>query len=159
MPSTLAYILHAPWVTTSKMASCWILFKHPQTLPHFAYMSTKLLPTKTSESHPIWMICSWGHLSSSSITMQACMQHPTNGNKFDCTPLCCIFWNSSRVPSALTCISNAPSDHIWKWYLVEHWFPSILNTPTSGILSTKLLATKTFESHPLSIIWSWTHLP
>jgi hypothetical protein len=25
-------------------------------LPYFTYMSTKLVPTKTSESHPLWMI-------------------------------------------------------------------------------------------------------
>jgi hypothetical protein len=34
-------------------------------LPHFAYMSTKLLPTKTSALQPLWMICSWVCLLSS----------------------------------------------------------------------------------------------
>jgi hypothetical protein len=32
--------------------------------PHFAYMSTKLSPTKTSNSQPFWLICSWTCLPS-----------------------------------------------------------------------------------------------
>ncbi len=39
--------------------------------PHFAYMSTKLVPTKRSESHPLQMICSWAHLPSSNAPMLA----------------------------------------------------------------------------------------
>jgi hypothetical protein len=62
-------------------------------LPHFAYMSMKLLPTKTSESYPLWMICSWAHLPSSSTTIQ----HPHRKTEFGRTPSCCNCQNSSSA--------------------------------------------------------------
>jgi hypothetical protein len=37
-----------------------ILLNTPQAssrLPHFAYMSTKLFPTKISDLQPLWMSC------------------------------------------------------------------------------------------------------
>jgi hypothetical protein len=41
-------------VTTIKMASCWTFpFKASFVLPHSPCMSTKLLPTKTSNSQPL----------------------------------------------------------------------------------------------------------
>jgi len=35
------------------------VFQASSTLPHFAYMLTKLLPTKASYSQPFWMSCLW----------------------------------------------------------------------------------------------------
>jgi hypothetical protein len=53
------------------MPSCWTLLKYPLKLPHFEYMSNKLLSTKAAESHQLWMICSWEHLSTSRAKMLA----------------------------------------------------------------------------------------
>ncbi len=39
-------------------------------LPHFAYRSTELFPTKTWDLQPLWEICSWTHRPSSSATMR-----------------------------------------------------------------------------------------
>ncbi len=54
-----------------------------------------------------------------------------------------------------------PSDHISRWHLVEHyvgaWASSVL--PHFAYMSTKILPTKAYESHPLSTICTWAHLP
>jgi len=56
-------------VTTSWDAILLITLQASSMLPHFAYMSTKLFSTMTSDSQPLWMICSWAHLASSRATM------------------------------------------------------------------------------------------
>jgi len=63
--------------------------------PSFAYMSTKLLPPKTSNSQPFSMILSWTILPSSrAITMAHAFNTPTKVTKFDYTPSSCISWNN-----------------------------------------------------------------
>jgi hypothetical protein len=58
-------------VTTSQDGILSNTLQASSILPHFAYMSSKLVPTKTSDSHPLWMIYSWAHLSSSMVTTLA----------------------------------------------------------------------------------------
>ncbi len=58
-------------MTTSQDSILLNTFQASSMLPNFAYMSTKLLPTKKSESHPLFMVCSWAYLASSSATMLA----------------------------------------------------------------------------------------
>jgi len=64
-------------------------------LPHFAYMSTKLFPTKTSDSKPLWMSCSWTSLlfASASKSPHALITW-TNLNLPGLIPSCCICWKS-----------------------------------------------------------------
>ncbi len=67
-------------------------------LPHFAYMSSKLLPTKTSESHPCSTICWWTHLPSSRATILAhAFSTPKKARESGCTLSFCICWNSSST--------------------------------------------------------------
>jgi hypothetical protein len=55
-------------------------------VPYFAYMSTKLLPTKTFESHPIRMIYSWTCMPSSTTSILAhAFNTPTKVRKFGYT--------------------------------------------------------------------------
>jgi hypothetical protein len=56
-------------VTTSWNGIFLNILQAPSMLPHFAYMSTKLLHTKTFEFHSHSMICLWTHSPSSSATM------------------------------------------------------------------------------------------
>jgi hypothetical protein len=58
-------------------------------LPHFAYLSTKLLPTKTSDSQPFKMICSWTCLAA----LQAqpdWHRHSAAPQKEESSSSCCI---------------------------------------------------------------------
>jgi hypothetical protein len=49
--------------------------------PHLAYISTRLLPTSTSEPQPLWMICPWAQLlSSSAHTLAQTFQQPHKSN-------------------------------------------------------------------------------
>ncbi len=70
VPSALVHISHVPkslhskwtfWDSCTSLNTLWA----SSMLPHLAYMSTKLLPTKTSALQPLWMICSWVCLLSS----------------------------------------------------------------------------------------------
>ncbi len=80
-------------------------------LPHFAYMSTKLFPTKTSDSKPLWTICWWTHLPFSRATMLAqAISIRTNVTKSGRIPSCCICPNSSSA-----CISHVPILWFSKW--------------------------------------------
>ncbi len=67
--------------------------------PHFAYISTKLFPTKSSGfAIYFWMICSWAHLHTSRATMLAhAFSIPTKVTRFGRAPSCCICQNSSSV--------------------------------------------------------------
>ncbi len=61
-------------------------------LPHFAYMLTKLLHKKTSISKPLWTICWWTHLpSSSAISLVHAINTPTKAIKSNHNS-CCILW-------------------------------------------------------------------
>ncbi len=58
----LAYIFTCPNIMVLQVTTTWdgILLNTPQAssrLPHFAYMSTKLFPTKISDLQPLWMSC------------------------------------------------------------------------------------------------------
>lgn len=66
-------------------------------LPHFVYMM-RLLPTWTSDSQPLWRICVWMHLPSSSAHELACaVSTETNVNWSGILPSFCSFWKSSIV--------------------------------------------------------------
>ncbi len=51
-------------------------------LPHFAYMSTKLLPTKTSNSQRVWTSCLWTSLPSSNVRKAAQCFNQLNKSEF-----------------------------------------------------------------------------
>ncbi len=64
-------------------------------LPHFAYLSTKLFPTKTSDSQPLWMSCSWTSLPSSSAPKPAhAFSNPTKVNLSGLNHSHCICWKN-----------------------------------------------------------------
>jgi len=87
-PSVLAHISHVPSVGAWRMLiECSTRCLH--------VMSTKLVPTKTSKSHPLWMICSWAHLPSSSATRLAYAFSTTT--KVDSTLSCWICQNASSA--------------------------------------------------------------
>jgi len=133
-------------------------------LPHFAYMSTKLFPINTSESHPLWMICSWAHLPSSSATKLAhAFTTPTKVTESGFTPSCCICENSS---SAFCPCAHFPCHNIMAFQVTPSrdgilfntlWASSIM--PHLAYISTRLHPTKASPSQPLWIICSWTCLP
>ncbi len=54
-----------PRMAFVEMTSCAGIFQSLLHAPHSAYMSMRLLPMKTSDSHPLWMICTWALLPSS----------------------------------------------------------------------------------------------
>ncbi len=77
------------------MASCWTNLQASSMLQHFAYISIKLFPTKEIDSQPLWTICSWAHLPSSSArTQSTCIQHP---HKSDRVTLCNIWRDVKEV--------------------------------------------------------------
>ncbi len=79
-------------------------------LPHFAYISTKLLHIKTFESHPHSMICLWTHMPSSNATMLAhAFNTPTKVIDSSHTPFCCICHNIVPMFFAFTHISLVPN--------------------------------------------------
>jgi hypothetical protein len=51
-------VVHSKGPHHVKKASCWTLLQASSMLPHFAYMSTRLLLTKTADSQLLLMICS-----------------------------------------------------------------------------------------------------
>ncbi len=130
-------------------------------LPPFAYMSTKLLHTKTSESHPLWIICWWAHLPSLSATMLAhAFNSPTKVTELGCTPSCCICQNSS--------IASCPWLHFtcpntMAVQVTISWDEIFLNTlqafsmlPHFAYMPMKLLPTETSDSQPLWMSCLWT---
>ncbi len=130
----------------------WHLVEHTPSIlnaPHFAYLSTKLLPTKTSDSNPLWMICWWTHLPSSSVTMLAhAFNNPTKVTESGHTPSCCICRNSSSAfcPCPYFACSNTLAFQVttfWDTLQASSMFPHFAYMPT------KLLHWKT----------SWTSLP
>jgi len=112
VPSSLAHISHVRISWSSQWAHFWggILLNTLQAssmLPHFAYMSTKLLPTKTSNSQPVWMSCLWTSLPSSNVRKAAhALITWIKVNLLGLTPCCRICWKSyitvSSCPS-FTC--------------------------------------------------------
>ncbi len=95
-----------------EMACCWTLSKCPQC-PHFAYMSTKLLPTKTSDQQPLWMSCSWTSLLPSSAPKPAnVLITLTKVNLSGLIPSCHIGWKSCST------FSGCPSFT----YFASFWF-------------------------------------
>ncbi len=64
-------------------------------LPHFAYMSSKLLPIKTSDLQPVWMSCSRTSMPSSSAPKPGhAFSNPTKVNLWGLNPSHCICWKS-----------------------------------------------------------------
>ncbi len=68
-------------------------------LPHFAYMSTKLLPTKTSDSKPLWMSCLWTNLPSSSAPNSAHALTPEQNWMHQDSFLLVAFAGKAALPS------------------------------------------------------------
>ncbi len=87
VPSGLAPISHVPISWLSKWPIWrWHLVEHSPSILHaptfFMYMSTRLHPTKTLDSQPLWMICSWTFLPSSGATKPACAFYHFNKSEF-----------------------------------------------------------------------------
>jgi hypothetical protein len=67
-------------------------------LSHFAYMCTKLLPTKISNSKPLWMIYWWTLVPSSIVIMSAyAFNTPTKVTELGCITCYYICWNRSSA--------------------------------------------------------------
>ncbi len=99
MPSALAQISHIPESWQSKrqhnvLPSCGTTLEAISVLLLLAYMSTRLLPTKTSDS----IICSWVCLPLSNPTQLAHeFRTSTKVTGFGSIPSCYICWNSSNA--------------------------------------------------------------
>ncbi len=150
-------------VTTSWDGILLNTLQESSLLPQFAYMSTKLFATKTTDSKPLWMIRWWTHLPSSTTTMLAhAISTPTKATELGCTPSCCISLNSSSTFCACPHVTSqnhcAPTDHILRWHLVEH-SQSVFKAPTFCIHVHQATPTKTSNLEPLWMTWSWTLLP
>jgi len=95
-------------------------------LPHFAYMSTKLVPSKTSDSKPIWTMWWWTHMPSSSAIMLAhAFSTPRKVTEAGCTPSSCISQNSS---SAFCPCSYFTCPNIMVLQVTTSWDGILLNT-------------------------------
>ncbi len=100
VPSGLAPISHVPISWLSKWPIWrWHLVEHSPSILHaptfFMYMSTRLHPTKTLDSQPLWMICSWTFLPSSGATKPArAFITSTKVNLLGLILSCCICWKS-----------------------------------------------------------------
>ncbi len=73
--------------------SRWHFVEHSPSILHaptFCIHVNQAMPYKTSESHPLWMVCSWVHLPSSSATILAYTE-------LGSTSSCCICSNSSSA--------------------------------------------------------------
>ncbi len=100
VPSGLAPISHVPISWQSKWPIWrWHLVEHsPSILPaptFCMYISRRLHPTKTLDSQPLWMICSWTFLPSSGATKPAhAFITSTKVNSLGLILSCCICWKS-----------------------------------------------------------------
>ncbi len=84
--------------TTSHEVIFMNTLKASSILPLLAYISTMLVPINTSDSQPIWIICLWTCLPSSSACKLAnALRTWTNMNLFGFMPSCCICWKTSVV--------------------------------------------------------------
>jgi len=124
-------------------------------LPHFAYMLTKLLPTKTSDSKPLWLMSWWTHLPSSIATMLAhAFSTPTKVTESG-THLPVAFVEIVQVPSALAHISHVPLSWCSKWphfEMASCWtLQASSMLPHFAYMSTNLLPTKTSHSQ---LVWT-----
>ncbi len=150
--------------TTSCVGILLNTFQASSMFPHLAYMSTRLLDTKTSDSKPHLIICEWMRLPSSSAARLAhTFSTPIKVAELGSTPSHCICWNNSSpfnpcphftCPRIRALQETTSCVGIW------------LNTlQASSILlhfaymSMRLLDTKISDSQPISMICSWTHLP
>ncbi len=138
-----------------------ILLKTLQTssmFPHFAYMSTNLLPTKTSESHLLSTIHSWTHLPSSSASVLAhAFNAPTKVIKSGHRWTHIAFVEVVPVPSTCAHISYIPitwwskSPHLKMasfWTVSEH-------PPCLHILHT-CQSSYSLQAHLNSIHFQWS---
>ncbi len=123
-------------------------------MPHLAYIWMRLLASWTFDSNPLWMICSWPHMPSSSAPILAHAISTTTkaiglGNKLSY----CILGNRSNTscscPHFTSHYYNIPRDHIMWGHLVEH-SQSLLCAPTLGIHVN--------EATPYKTIWLTTTL-
>ncbi len=151
-------------VTTSWDGILMNNFQVSSMLPHFAYMSTKLFPTKTSDKRPLWTICSWTHLPSSSTTTLAhAFSTPTKVAELGHTGSCCCCQHSCSV---FWPCQHFPYPNIMLFQVITSWDGILLNTlqassmlPHFAYMSIKLVPTKTSDLQPL--IWmscSWISL-
>jgi len=125
-----------------EMPSCCRISKHPPKFPHFAHMSTKLLPTKAPKSHAH----EWSdHEPTCPLQVQ---QHrhmysaiPQNGH----TTSCCIYWNSFSAfcpHISHTCQPSFPHDNIrlldillkttWTWQWLTRLITGITSSPCTN---------------------------
>ncbi len=136
--------------------SKWHLIEHPPSILNAPTFCIHLMLNFFERSGD-------AHLLPSSTTMLAhAFSTTTKVTKFGRTHSCCVCWNSSNAlcycPLHMSQYHDIPSDHIWRWHLIEH-SPSILNAPTFCIhVKVKPIPTNTSESSQLSFICSWTHL-
>ncbi len=165
---TISAVLHEhPWDLVTWICHAWALLLNTlpasSMLPHFAYVSTKLLPTKISESHPHSTICWWTHLPSSIATMLGhAFSTPAKVRESGCTQCCCICQNSSSV--FCPCL-HFTCPNTTAFQVTTSWDDTLLNTlqassmlPHFSYMSIKLLHTKTLDSQTLSMSYLWTSL-
>jgi hypothetical protein len=90
-------------------------------LPHWVYMSTKLLPTNTSESHPLPTTSSWVHMPSSSVQLHWHMysQPPTKVTMAGHTQSCCNLLKWIQCLCVLAHISHVHISLHSKWPHLE----------------------------------------
>ncbi len=132
-------------------------------------MSTELFLTKSSESHPLWMICLWADLPSSKWNYAGtCIQHPHRSN---CVWLQILMLHLSKYVQWLLCL---PTFHMsqfhglvelgfkWPYYVMascwtlsEHLLCSYIWHTCQPVYSP----TKGSASQPLWMISSWACQP
>ncbi len=153
-------------ISSDHISIRWILLNTLQAssmLPHFAYMSTNLFPTKIIDIQPLWIICSWTLLpSSSSTTLAQAFSTPTKVTESSCTPSCCIHQNISRAfcpcphftcPSIMV-VQVATSQH----GILLNSLQASSRLPNFAYMSTSVLLTKRSELQPVWMSCSWTSL-
>ncbi len=103
-------------VTISQDIILWNTFQASSMLLHVAHMSTKIFPTKTSNSQPFWMSFSSANLPSSRATMLAhAFSTPTKVTEFGHPHFPVAFVEVVPLPSALALISYVPISWQSKW--------------------------------------------
>jgi len=150
-------------VITSQDGTLLNILQASSMLPHFAYMWTKLFPTKTSHSQALWMIWWWPHLRFSSVTTLAhAFNTPTKTIASSRMPSYCMFPNNSSVFCPyphFTCLKTMPFQVTT---FQDGMLLNIVQTSSRlshfAYMSSKLFLRKTLDFKPFWTTYSWTNL-
>jgi hypothetical protein len=133
-------------------ASFWTLCKHPPC-SHILHTCQPGYSRKTSDSQPLWIICSWVSLPSFRATTPAhAFSTPPKVTRSGCKPSSCIHWNNSSAlcpRPQFTCPNNMGFQQTtFREDILLNTLQETSILPHLAYMSTKLLPTKVTNLQP-----------